>query len=63
MGHEGDARDHEFGTGRGDEEVRFAEVRGGADGEPELQLVVRTGAFAVLEFGLGDGGAEGDVPE
>src|SRR5699024_2688371 len=29
----------------------------------EGDLVVRAGAFAVLHLGLGDGGAEGDVPD
>ena len=55
--HERDAAREEFRTGRVD--VDGAGVVGAVEGD----AVIGAGPFAVLEFGLGDGGSKVDVPE
>ena len=60
MRDQGDAADDQFRSGGVDEHVG---VVGRGPRRVESELVVRTGAFAVLEFGLCDRGLEGDVPQ
>ena len=57
MGDEGDTRRDEFGAGGVDPDV------GGVADTGEAELVVGARHLLVLEFGLGDGGLEGDVPQ
>jgi len=56
VGHQRDARRQQLRAGGGDLQV-------GAVGAGEQQAVERARALPVLQLGLGDGRAEGDVPE
>ena len=56
MDHHGDARRQQLRPGRVDQDVL-------AVGAMESERVERPGAFPVRQLGLGDGGAEVDVPQ
>ena len=57
MSHESNARRQQFRARGVDDDIALAV------GSVERELVVGTGAFAVLKFGLCHSGTESDVPQ